>query len=182
MRKAVGFVDQAYFVAVTLEGNFTDEELAVACFKKKGGNLQSYRKRGHELRFEPQLLLYACRRKCTVTNKKASAYTAVPLNDPRVTDSKYRNDFYRLSLELGGEFTDEELALECVKVWGGRTESFRKQGFRLRKWPPFLMLVDRRVCRVTKKSASVYKALPSADVERLRKLSKKEQKIWLRQN
>jgi hypothetical protein len=151
----LGYVHRAYLVALGIEGNFTDEELAVACAKKCGGNVQSYRKRGHELRRKPQLLKYACHRACNVTGKPAAAYTAVPWDDPRCS-----HQVYRMAVTLKGDFTDEELALACFKKYGGNQESFRKCCFKFRRRPALFKIVGKRKCRVTKKPATAYTAVP----------------------
>jgi hypothetical protein len=126
-------------------------------------------------------LLFDCERDCKVTGSAASAYTAVPLDDHRLKDKRYWADAYQLLINHGGEFTDEELAAKFFKNRGGNQQSFRKQYHKLREWPPLLVQTDRRPCGVTRKPASVYKAQPSAEVERLRKFSETEQKIWKRQ-
>ena len=75
------FLDLAYVVALRIRGDFTDAELAAACFKRYGGNEETYRKRCHELRQRHRRkLIPVSRRRCTKTGKTATAYKVVPLN------------------------------------------------------------------------------------------------------
>jgi hypothetical protein len=177
MGDKLGYLYRTFVVAQTLKTSFTDEELAVACVKRYGANVKTYRKRPHQLRFDPPLFEAVGKRRCDVTGKLATAYITIPDHK----DKRYANPVYRLAMLLRGEYTDEEIAVEHEKKRGGNQESTRKLGSKLREWPPLLMLTDRRPCGVTKKTASVYKALPSAEVERLREMSPKERSVWKRQ-
>jgi len=187
MAGKIGYLYLAWAVAQTLKTSFTDEELAVACVKRYGANVKTYRKRPHQLRFDPPLFEAVGKRRCDVTGKLATAYITIP--EGKRKDKRYASPVYRLAMLLRGEYTDEEIAVErekrraaeCEKKRGGNQESIRKLGSKLREWPPLLVLTDRRPCGRTKKTASVYKALPSAEVERLRAMSLKEQRIWKRQ-